>query len=227
MKPKLIIFDFDGVIIDTQSIINEIEWSYLHQHGMHMTLEVFSKRFSGMKSATIIEVLRKENNIELTKRLREVVKEIDDALLAALSKKSIEPFKGVKKVLQNLPYKKCIASNGALRILRHLLSSSGLAAYFDYNVFSADMVERPKPFPDLFLYAARSMGIDPKLSLVIEDSEVGVKAAIAAGMRVWGFLGGKNLEHDLPLKLLKNGAEKTFKDMEELPSLLEASWKKD
>jgi HAD superfamily hydrolase (TIGR01509 family) len=222
MKLALIIFDCDGVLVDTQAVINTIEWDYLLQHGMQMTLEEFTKRFSGVKASTIIEILRKENNVRLLKNVQEIIKEIDSLILAKLSGEKIPPIKGVKEALQNIPFKKCVASNASLRVLRPLLLASSLAAYFDNHIFSADIVERPKPYPDLFLCAARSMQVEPKQCLVIEDSEAGVKAAVAAGMKVWGFLGGKHINSETASKLLGSGAERTFQNMDELVELLEA-----
>jgi len=227
MKPDLIIFDFDGVLVDTQSAINKIEWDYLMQHGMQMKLEEFTKKFSGVKVATIIEILRKENNLELLKNIQEVAREIDETVLDKLARQKIEPFKGVKDVLQKLPYKKCVASNCSLRILRPLLLASGLAIYFDNNIFSADMVERPKPYPDLFLYTSHTMGVEPKKCLIIEDSEAGVKAAVAAGIKVWGFLGGNHIQPESKDKLLRSGAALTFHNMDEFPKLLEQGRKED
>jgi len=220
MKPGLVIFDFDGVLVDTQGIINKIEWEYLLQHGMQMTVDEFTKRFSGVKASTIVRTLRKENNIEPLKKAWQVAKEIDEAVLAGFSHQKIEPFKGVKDILQKLPFKKCIASNCSFRILRTLLLSSSLMAYFNGNVFSADMVGRPKPYPDLFLYAARSMGVAPDQCLVIEDSEAGIKAAVAAGMKAWGFLGGNHIKSETGNKLLSCGAELTFLKMDNLFKLL-------
>jgi phosphoglycolate phosphatase len=183
VKPKLIIFDFDGVLADTQDIINEIEWNYLLQHGMYMTLQVFSKRFTGATVLSIVEALKEEKNIELLENPQQFAKEVNEAILVKLVNQKIKPFQGVKDTLGSLPFKKCVASNCSLRILRTLLSACTLTAYFNGNVFSADMVSRPKPYPDLFLLAARSMGIEPDQCLVIEDSEIGVKAATAAGMK--------------------------------------------
>lgn len=219
MEPSLIIFDFDGVLVDTQAIINKIEWQSLLHQGMQMTLEEFTKRFSGAKASTIIEILRKENNLDPLKNLPEVIKEIDESVLTKLSSQKIDPFEGVRDVLQNLPFKKCVASNCSLKILRTLLFTSTLFAYFNSNVFSADMVEKPKPYPDLFLLAAHSMGVKPEQCLVIEDSVIGVKAAVAAGMKVWGFLGGYHIKPETATKLLENGAERTFSSMKELIKL--------
>lgn len=119
-----------------------------------------------------------------------------------------------------LTCRKCVASNCSLRILRILLSVSTFGAYFNGNIFSADRVERPKPYPELFLYAVHSMEIPPDQCLVIEDSEVVIKAACAAEMRVWGFLGGSHITTETEAKLLRMGAERTFLKMEDFAKFL-------
>lgn len=221
-KPvKLVIFDFDGVLVDTQKAINQLEWTCLSRHGMKMTFPEFTERFSGQTAVSIIDRLRQENNIKAFQDARQFAKEIDDAVLANLSRQEIKPFSGVKDVLKKLHLKKCIASNCSLKILRLLLAASGLAPYFTPHVFSADMVERPKPDPALFLYAARSTGVRPDQCLVIEDSEAGIKAAVAAGIRAWGFLGGSHIKPETATRLMERGAEQTFSSMKDLGDCLD------
>ncbi len=147
-------------------------------------------------------------------------KEIDDRVFVTLSKMKIKPTQGVKEILSYLSLKKCVASNCSSRILKALLKAGGLNIYFGDKVFSADEVKKPKPYPDLFLYAAHQLGEDPANSLVIEDSEVGVKAAVSAGMRVVGFLGGSHITSSDRTKLINAGAEQVFTDMKQLKSLL-------
>ena len=217
---KLIIFDFDGVLVDTQQAVNELEWKYLTQHGVNISLENFTERFSGETAQSIVKRLRKEDSLDFPNNDQFIAKEIDDTVLSELSKTKITPIKDIENVLLALPLKKCVASNCSLRILKVLLIASGLTSYFGDNVFSADMVKNPKPYPDLFLYAARKLGEDPSKSLVIEDTEVGVKAAVNAGMRVFGFLGGSHIVHSDEGKLIKAGAEQVLTDMKQLNDLL-------
>jgi len=217
---RLIIFDFDGVLVDTQQAVNELEWKYLKQQGVNLSLKNFTERFSGETAQSIVKRLRKEDNLAFPKANHLIAKEIDETVLSELSKTKITPMKGIENVLRTLPLKKCVASNCSLRILKVLLIASGLMPYFRDDVFSADMVKNPKPYPDLFLYAARKLGEDPSKSLVIEDTEVGVKAAVNAGMRVFGFLGGSHIIHSDEGKLIKAGAEQVLTDMKQLNNLL-------
>lgn len=216
----LLIFDFDGVLVDTQQIVNDLERQYLMQYGVNISLEKFTQRFSGETAYSVVERLKKENGITFPKDTKSLAKEMDAAVLAGLSKANITPMKGVKDILLNWPFKKCVASNCSSHILTLLLERSGLAPYFQEMVFSATQVERPKPYPDLFLYAAKTLGEEPSHCLVIEDTEVGVKAAVNAGMRVFGFLGGSHITHDDRAKLARAGAELIFTDMKQLGRLL-------
>jgi protein-L-isoaspartate(D-aspartate) O-methyltransferase len=222
----LLIFDFDGVLVDTQQVVNDLERQYLMQYGVNISLENFTQRFSGETAHSVLERLKKEEGITFPKNTKYLAKEMDDAVLAGLSKTSIPPMKGVKDILRRWLLKKCVASNCSFHILRLLLKRSGLASYFQENVFSATQVERPKPYPDLFLYAAKALKEEPSHCLVIEDSEVGVTAAVNAGMRVFGFLGGSHITHDDKAKLIKAGAELIFTDMKQLGRLLFKSQEK-
>jgi HAD superfamily hydrolase (TIGR01509 family) len=217
---KLIIFDFDGVLVDTQKTVNKLVWKYLSELGMKMTLAEFVERFSGETAHSIVERLKEEDNLIFSKDSQHFAKEIDEIVLSRISKQKIKPLKGVKKALQALPLKTCIASNCSLKILDTWLLMSTLASYFKDNVFSAEMVEKPKPDPALLLYAAQSMGIAPEYCLVVEDSVVGIKAAIAAGMKAWGFVGGNYITNVAEEQLLQAGAEHVFTKMEKLIKIL-------
>lgn len=216
----LLIFDFDGVLVDTQQVVNDLERRYLMQYGINISLESFTQKFSGETAHSVLERLKKEDGVEFPKDTQYLAKEMDAAVLAGLSKANIAPMKGVEDILHSWPLKKCVASNCSFHILTLLLKTSGLAPYFQGMVFSATQVERPKPHPDLFLYAAKTLEEEPSDCLVIEDTEVGVKAAVNAGMRVFGFLGGSHITHDDKAKLVKAGAELVLTDMKQLYGLL-------
>jgi HAD superfamily hydrolase (TIGR01509 family) len=213
---KLIIFDFDGVLIDTQRAVNKLEWKYFSEHGMKMTLAKFMERFSGETAHAIVGRLQEEDNLISSKDPQQFAKEVDEIVLSRISKQQIKPLTGVKKALQDLPLKKCIASNCPLKTLDVWLPMSTLASYFKDNVFSAEMVEKPKPDPALLLYAAQTMGIEPEYCLAVEDSVAGIKAAVAAGMKTWGFAGGSHITDVVKEQLLQAGAEHVFTKMEEL-----------
>jgi len=203
---QLIIFDFDGVLADTQTIVNKIEWEYCVQRGVNLTLEEFTQRFSGAKAIRIIDTLQKEMELATAGYSTAMAHELDELIFKSFSEKKILPTPGVKRLLQKIPVKKCVASNCDSKLLNKLLVASTLASYFGTNVFGADQVERPKPYPDLFLYAARIMGETPEKCLVVEDSEIGVKAGVSAQMEVLGFIGGSHTNASTKEKLLRAGA---------------------
>ena len=217
---KLIIFDFDGVLVDTQQIVNELERQSLERYGVNISLDNFTKRFSGETAQSIIERLKKEDAIEFLKEAQVIAKEIDESVFKKLLQMKIKPIQDVKELLAHLPFKKCVASNCPSRILKALIKASSLDVYFGDKVFGADEVEKPKPSPDLFLYATRKLGENPAASLVIEDSEVGVRAAVSAHIRVVGFLGGSHIIPADKARLIKAGAEHVFTDMNQLKSFL-------
>lgn len=221
MKPSLIIFDFDGVLVNTQDLVNRLEWSFLKQYGLKKSLQEYAGLFSGKKSLSTLKDLRTEREIPDFLKLENLAQRLDDHVLENLLKEEIHPVKGVKSMLKELPFKKCVASNCSLIALQSLLFASGLAREFNGHIFAADMVEAPKPAPDLFLYAARKMKEEPSNCLVIEDSPVGVQAAVQAGMKVWGFIGAHHVGTPSKESLLALGAEETFSDMELLPQRLE------
>ena len=116
---------------------------------------------------------------------------------------------------------RCIASGSGVVSLKHMLSLVGLYDHFAPHIFSSEMVPRGKPAPDLFLFAANKMGVEPKECLVLEDGLAGIQGAKAAGMRVFGFVGGSHCDEGHGARLKDEGAEIVFSDMRELPSLLD------
>jgi HAD superfamily hydrolase (TIGR01509 family) len=131
------------------------------------------------------------------------------AFLAALG-----PMQGVKSVLDGLLIPHCVASSSDLDRVSFSLSLTGLTAHFDQRLFTSQMVQRGKPAPDLFLYAAGKMQADPRRTLVVEDSASGVKAGKAAGMTVWGFVGGSHYQsRDGEAILREAGADRVFARM--------------
>ena len=133
------------------------------------------------------------------------------------------PMQGVAETLEALERRgvlKCVASSGSPAKLKVTLGVSGLARYFEPHIFSAAMVERGKPAPDLFLLAATRMNVRPQNCVVIEDSVAGVRAARAAGMRAFGFIGGGHASPRLGAILREAGAAALFAEMTDLPGLL-------
>lgn len=218
---KLLIFDFDGVLVDTQGIINEIQYKYIKEkHGIDIELAHYIERFSGMRVETIIEILQQEKNCIFSESPQQASQHIDEMVLKQLSNQEISPLPGVVPFLQGSPLKRCVGSNCTFRLLKAFLKSSHLLDFFDDCIFSAEMVDYPKPAPDLFLYAAQRMGQNPEDCLVIEDSIAGVQAAVRAKMHVVGFLGGSDAPYANASRLLQEGAQIVLNDMRDLNAYL-------
>jgi phosphoglycolate phosphatase len=218
---NLLIFDFDGVLVDTQVVANEIQFNYINKlQSLDLSLHEFGEKFSGMQVKTILEIIQKEKDNIGSMPINKIVQDIDNLVLQKLASQSISPLPGVVDFLSSSSMKRCIGSNCSLRLLKPFLKSSNLEKYFNSYVFSADMVTNPKPSPDLYLYAARYMGVNVEECLVIEDSIVGIQAAISAGMQVVGILAGSHTSSTDSNKLINNGAKAVFYDMRDLTNYL-------
>jgi len=140
-------------------------------------------------------------------------------------RRELKPVKGVREVLSALPYPRCVASSSTRERLQLSLEVTGLAELFGDRVFSAEQVEHGKPAPDLYLFAARSVGARPTDCVVIEDSTLGVRAAVAAGMGTVGFVGASHATPELAHQLRMAGARTVVTSMSDLPGAIEEAVK--
>lgn len=202
-KKRLIIFDCDGVLVDSELIITKHFIKYLHEFGYQISMEDAIKRFSG-KSATMVyqEINLESNNAFSPDLIEHIQKQIHLALHSeVLAVNGIAQL--IAAIQKNDGDDICIASSGTLEKINKSLRVTGLQKYFHHkNIFSAQSVKKGKPNPDLFLFAAKQMGYQPTTCVVIEDSIIGIKAALAAGMQPIAFLGGSHThyswyQHDL------------------------------
>ena len=220
-KFKLLIFDFDGTLVDTQEIVNQIQYQYLKEYPeFKMSLENYTEKFSGQRVETIVETLSQEKGIHFRHSPEEISKIIDDRFLTQVSGQHLSPQQGVVEFLTHSPLNRCIGSNCSLKLLKVLLKSSHLSQFFEENVFSCEMVTHPKPAPDVFLYAAQHMGVKVEDCLVIEDSVTGIQAAVKAGMQVVGFLSNASIDSSKANKLLHAGATAVVNDMCDISAYL-------
>jgi HAD superfamily hydrolase (TIGR01509 family) len=212
----LIIFDCDGVLVDSELIACRTVSICLHEAGINLSVEEVVSSYMGVSVKTMIDDLIARFLARLPPNFPEVLqmrtREAFDHDLKAME--------GVKKVLPIITVRTCVASSSARERIIHSLEITGLLEYFDGSVFSATQVAHGKPAPDLFFFAAEQMSVPAKDCLVIEDSIPGVQAARAAGMRVLGFTGGSHCLPGHAHKLQQEGAMATFTRMAELPSLL-------
>jgi len=169
-----------------------------------------------MSAAAMYRALEAEHGCTLPEGFAAAVQ----ARIDAAFERDLQVIPGIHETLDRLQAASCVASSSTLARLRHSLGLTGLYARFAPHVFSAEQVLRGKPAPDLFLHAAAQMRCDPARCLVIEDSVSGVRGAVAAGMRVWGFIGGGHCADGHEALLRDVGAERVFEHMPDLPALL-------
>jgi HAD superfamily hydrolase (TIGR01509 family) len=212
----LVIFDCDGVLIDSELIGARVEAAELARIGIPLAEADILTRFLGMSAQAMYRALETEHRRALPDSFAATVQMAIDAAF----ERDLQVIPGIHETLDGLRTASCVASSSTLGRLRHSLGLTGLYARFAPHVFSAEQVARGKPAPDLFLHAASAMGCAPVRCLVIEDSTSGVRGAVAAGMRVWGFIGGGHCADGHDARLRDAGAERVFADMTDLPALL-------
>lgn len=208
--PALVIFDCDGVLVDSEPVANRVLAETLSAHGHPITTEDAAARFTGLGMCEIVTALAAEDGPPLPP---DFVDRVQGRTFAEF-RRSLRPIAGVADALRRITLPVCVASNGAPDKIALSLALTGLAGFFPGRVFDASMVARGKPAPHLFLHAARSMGAAPAESVVVEDSTAGVAAGLAAGMRVLGYAGAGNAR-----ALAASGAE-VFQQMADLPALV-------
>jgi HAD superfamily hydrolase (TIGR01509 family) len=209
---ELIIFDCDGVLVDSEPIINRAHADALTACGYPITEQELVGRFCGMSDPEMLGIIEREWGRRLpasyTEQVGRVIENEFHRSLAAID--------GVAEVLEQLSLPVCVASSSSLKQIRLKLELTGLLARFGESLFSAAMVARGKPAPDLFLYAAQRLAAAPQGCLVIEDSPVGIDAARAAGMTAVGFHGGSHCRPEHAARLQAHGAALIIADMREL-----------
>jgi HAD superfamily hydrolase (TIGR01509 family) len=208
-EPDLIIFDCDGVLVDSELLSCRCLSRALAAYGIVLGLDRALELFLGRSVSAVLEhyqALGHSLPEQFSTELRAAVRA---AFLASLC-----PIEGVGSVLADLRIPHCVASSSDVDRVSLSLSLTGLAPHFDSQLYTAQMVARGKPAPDLFLYAAERMQADPRRTLVIEDSVSGVRAGKAAGMTVWGFVGGSHYQsRDGKAILQEAGADRVFERM--------------
>jgi len=213
---KLVIFDCDGVLVDSEPIAAASLAAELANAGFATTPEQCVADFTGLSLDSVIAQVEARSRRRLPAGFRERLRSRDYAAF----RESLQPVPGVRALLDRLATPRCVASSGSLQKLDVTLSATGLLDDFAPNIFSAQQVERGKPAPDLFLYAAASMGISPQDCVVVEDSVAGIVAACAAGMGVIGFAGGGHAGDGYASRLYQAGAPSVVERMDELQQIL-------
>jgi HAD superfamily hydrolase (TIGR01509 family) len=209
---ELIIFDCDGVLVDSEPIINRAHAHVLTACGYPISEQNLVERFCGMSDREMIEIIEREWGHALPTSYAEHV----GLMIEAEFRQSLAPIAGVAEALDSLTLPICVASSSSLEQIRQKLKITGLLGRFGEHLFSATMVARGKPAPDLFLYGAQHLTTAPDRCLVIEDSPAGIDAALAADMTAIGFSGGSHCGPEHGARLEEHGALLVIDDMREL-----------
>ncbi|MGJ0387955.1 HAD family hydrolase [Microbacterium sp. CGR1] len=207
----LVIFDCDGVLVDSERLSIDVDRRVLADLGWPLTREQILHRFVGRSSA----YFRAEVEAYLGRPLPDDWETPYQPWYVDAFERDLTPVPGVEAALDEILIATCVASSGTHSKIRRTLGLTGLLPRFEARIFSADDVENGKPAPDLFLHAADQLGVVPERCAVVEDSRYGVQAARAAGMRVFGYAGGLT-----PAEWLEREGAFVFTDMVDLPALM-------
>lgn len=209
-KYKCIIFDCDGVLVDSEPIGNQVLVDMANSYGADIDLDYAFKHFKGGSIYTCRDKIQALVNQPLS---QDFIAEYRRRSYSAF-KEQIQPVEGVKEVIESLSIPFCVASSGPTEKIRLNLELTGLLPYFEDNIFSCYTIEKWKPEPDVFIWAAKTMGFKPEDCVVIEDSLTGIQAAKAGGFDVFGFTA-----HDYNNEL-EAEATTTFNSIEKLLELI-------
>ena len=206
----LVIFDCDGVVVDSEVLSCQSLADILLQYDVPISLDQVFDKFLGRSFSLVEAYYRETTGKPLPDKLRTDYRD----LLARTFRASLKPMPGINAILGALKLPYCLASSSDSERIATTLAAAGLAPYFGDRVYSAAMVAKGKPAPDLFLFAAAQMGHESRQTLVIEDTVPGVVAGKAAGMTVWGFAGGSHcVGRGVGRQLAEAGADRVFDSM--------------
>lgn len=210
LPAQLIIFDCDGVLVDSEMLSAAVLKGMMAEAGLPITPEIFRDDFLGRSFASAAKRTEQRFGRALPPEFQLQYRE----RLLARMRMELQPMDGVQAMLDGLRTPYCLATSSSPPRLELSLRVTGLAHYFENRAFTASEVKNGKPAPDLCLYAAARMGVAPESCLVIEDSEMGVRSAKAAGMEVWQFAGGAHVKQGyrlpddlVPSRVIANMAE--------------------
>ena len=214
---SLIIFDCDGVLVISEVIAFDVLAQMLAELGRPMTFAECRRRFMGRRTGDVLDEIEKDLGHPIPPDTGVRMK----ATLFARLRQDLQPVAGVAAAITRVPQPICVASSSAPDRIALSLEVTGLAPIFGDHVFSAEQVAHGKPAPDLFLFAAKSMGVAPQDTIVIEDLPAGVTAAHRAGMGIIGFAGASHADSALAAALREAGAENVVTDMADLPAAID------
>lgn len=216
---KHLIFDCDGVLVDSEILASEVSVRMLRPYGYEADALAHCHRFAGMLDTYILEVLQEELGFrfpdDFYDRLQEVAEHAFDT--------ELKEVPGMPSMVARLPHLKSVASNSQVPHVQRALRMTRLEVSFGGRIFSSQHVAKPKPAPDVYLYALQQQGLSPSDALVIEDSPTGVQAARGAGLEVIGFLGATHIGPGHADRLREKGATWIARDADELFEIIQGN----
>lgn len=213
---KLIIFDCDGVLIDSELLGCSVVSEVLETIGCYIPFDEVVRRFTGISFGEMCRILVADYGVNPPAELEKII----SSKVEAIYQSELKIIKGAANFVSHLGIPYCVASSSAPAKLRLGLAITGLLEAFEPNIFSTTMVLQGKPAPDIFLLAAQRMGVAPSDAVVVEDSVAGVAAGVSAGMRVVGFIGGSHCGPDHAELLKQAGAQSVVSDLAVMFSML-------
>ena len=216
MSIKHVFFDNDGTIVDSEIIGARIMLKLLAQHGLQLEERHYNMRFPGLLTRDILVTLQEEEGFEaptgFMQQLHDEHKKDGN--------RSLRAIRGMPTLFRNLKVPKSMVSNGSILHVEKCLRKVRLRSALDGFIFSAEQVDKPKPWPDVYLFALEKLGLSPQETLVVEDSITGILAAKSAGIQTIGFLGAAHIHDGHAQKLWEAGADFVVPDARSLSQVL-------
>lgn len=212
---KHILFDCDGVLIDTEIVAAEVVTNWLISEGVDINIETFIANYTGKTFTDILEILKAKQLLAASTATREAVVFMDEEI-----RRNMRPITGVKEMLSGVPVTASMVSNSAEDYVLEAIELLEANHIFQKRVFSAEMVPKGKPDPAVYLLALEKLNLNKEEVLVIEDSVAGVTASTAAGLKTVGFLGGTHVRNGHGEKLKQLGALDLVRSHKELTEYL-------
>lgn len=204
---ELLIFDCDGVLVDSERVSNTVFLEMLAERGLHMSETQLIQEYVGMTMQSCLQLLTQRYGVAFDDGFKHEL----DTRMVKVYQQRLTAMPGVREVIENLGIPFCLASNSTPDKIAFMLKLVELYDFFEGRIYSGTQVSKPKPAPDVYLLAASASGVTPEHCLVIEDTPTGIRAAKSAGMTVLGYAGLFDAS-----QLLAAGADAVFDDMHKL-----------
>lgn len=202
-----ILFDCDGVLIDTEIVAAEVVTNWLKSEGVAIDIETFISEYTGKTFTDILESLKAKSLLAPNIETREAVTFMDEEI-----RRNMRPIQGVDQMLANVPFTSSMVSNSAVDYVFEAIGLLKADHIFEKRVFSAEMVRKGKPDPAVYLLALETLGLEKNEVIVVEDSAAGVTASVAAGLKTLAFLGGSHVRTGHGEKLHSLGARELIEN---------------